>query len=511
MKDILEKTREYMAQCAMAAPGTTVAAAFSGGTDSLAMTLLLKELAREEDFSLVLFHVNHHIRGAAADADSAFARDFAEKEGLQAFVFDVDPVSYASSHPGVSLEEAARLLRYRAMADSLSALPGERKVLAVAHHLEDCAETILFRLARGTGPFGMGALAPVTKMPSFGNLTLIRPVLPRTRAELEEVVSSSPYTAREDETNADDALSRNRIRHAVLPALAAINSGAVAHIVSFAEKTAAQNALLEAETRSVPGLFLPAEENAGQSSEKDSLSDRGQECGGAPSSFQGKRLSRKVLYSLPRAKAECAVFLWLRDNVPSMRDVGGAQIEAVLSMAAAQKGPGKETYLPGEITVRTDYDSLFLVRPGEEGESHAVEVLISREKLEQEGGTSVSAGGKNIILTLHRGAAAQRIVSEEIPRKRYTKYFDYGRIDSDFLCLRTRREGDIIAFAPGKVKKLRRYFIDEKLPAEERAACLLLADGSRILWVIGGRIGADYRLGPDTACVLEATCGDIPE
>ena len=95
-------------------------------------------------------------------------------------------------------------------------------------------------------------------------------------------------------------------------------------------------------------------------------------------------------------------------------------------------------------------------------------------------------------------------LTQEIPQKNYTKYFDYDRINSDSLCLRTRNEGDRIAFSAGKSKSLRRYFIDEKVPAKERENILLLADGPGILWVIGYRIGAAYKVSGNTERVLEA-------
>lgn len=517
VKKILEKTASFMTEKGMTEEGMTVAIAFSGGNDSLAMTLLLKELSGRMGFSLLLFHVNHHIRGEAADADAAFARDFAEKEGLPAQVFDVDPVSYAAGHAGVSVEEAARVLRYRAMAEALQSLPGEKKVLAVAHHMEDAAETILFRLARGTGPAGMGALKPVAVLSSFSEVTLIRPVLHLTREELEEVVAASPYTAREDATNEDDDIARNRIRHVVLPALSEINSGAVSHIVSFAEKTAAEHDLIEYEAVWNSSLFkdpgLPVaydvrpdipERKPGMKGIFDPADEAAR-----LNSLRGKDISRISLSQLSEIRAQIAVRLWLRANIPSMRDVGEAHIAAIIESAAAGKAPGLRTDLPGGISTVTTYETITLVRTEaylkQFTAGNTETVQISLGELERKGSLTVSCMGTNITFDLLTGEAAERIVSKEIPPKTYTKYLDYGTIQSDFLCLRTRREGDAISFAPGKTKNLRRYFIDEKIPEEERGRCLLLADGSRIVWAIGHRIGADYRVGAETEDVLRVT------
>lgn len=503
-----------------------MAAAFSGGNDSLAMALLLKELSAEMGFSLVLFHVNHHIRGAAADADAAWAEEFGRQMDIPVRVFDVEPLAYAKEHTGVSVEEAARILRYRAMAEGVAELEtqkdasekGQRPapgadfqshvVLAVAHHLEDEAETILFRLARGTGPAGIDALKPVTVLKNFQGITLIRPVLPLTRAELESVVEESPYAAREDATNEDDDIARNRIRHRVLPELSAVNSGAAAHIAAFAEKTGALYGFLEEETRRVPGLF-EREEGGGAS------------------------LVRAALNLLPAVQKECAVRLWLQENAIPMRDIGEAQIEAVIESAAADKGPGKRTDLAGGYSAVTGYDYVRLERTKKAADDETRNACHDSRTQDKVSNAGPGSGGLLIpepvepiriplaaladgepqtfecpggLLTfrLLTGEAAHSIVSQEIPQKNYTKYFDYDRINSDSLCLRTRNEGDRIAFSAGKSKSLRRYFIDEKVPVKERENILLLADGPDILWVIGYRIGAAYKVSGNTERVLEA-------
>ena len=517
----------------MAGPGDTLAIAFSGGNDSLAMTLLLKELAASLGFSLVLFHVNHHIRGAAANADAAWAKEFGQQKGLPVRVFDVEPIAYSQNHPGVSVEEAARILRYEAMAQGLAELerPGDisrtenaaaasrRVALAVAHHLEDEAETILFRLARGTGPAGIEPMKPVSRMciGTTGSqysqaggqqeITIIRPVLPLTRAELEAVVSASPYTAREDVTNEDDDIARNRIRHRILPELSVVNSGAAGHIAAFAEKTGDLYEFLEEETKKVPGLLLREE-------------------GG------GASLVRATLNPLPRVQKECAVRLWLSENAVPMRDIGEAQIEAIIDSAASDKGPGKRTDLAGGYSAVTGYDYVRLERTKKAADDetrNACHDSRTQDKVSNAGPGSggllmpepvepiriplaaladgepqtFECPGGLLTFRLLTGEAAHSIVSQEIPQKNYTKYFDYDRINSDSLCLRTRNEGDRIAFSAGKSKGLRRYFIDEKVPAKERENILLLADGPDILWVIGYRIGAAYKVSGNTERVLE--------
>ena len=134
LKDLV---RSFIRENSLIPKGSLVVSAFSGGADSLLMTLLLKELQEELSFELCLVHVNHHIRGAAADSDADFAKEFAKKEGLFLTVIDVDPVEYSRTHSGVSIEEAARILRFEAIGKEISSRREDRAVsVAVAHHIE---------------------------------------------------------------------------------------------------------------------------------------------------------------------------------------------------------------------------------------------------------------------------------------------------------------------------------------------------------------------------------------
>lgn len=194
-------------------PQTPLAVGFSGGADSVALLSLLAEKAKTDRFPLLALHIHHGIRGDEADRDEAFCRDFAQKSGVEFVAVRVDVPAWAEEH-GKGLEEAARELRYR----SFGAVMEERRIplLATAHHANDNAETVLFRMARGTGLDGLCGIPSVRWL---GNGFAVRPLLSFTKEEILEYCRRNGLDFVTDSTNASPCCVRNILRLEVLPAL----------------------------------------------------------------------------------------------------------------------------------------------------------------------------------------------------------------------------------------------------------------------------------------------------
>jgi tRNA(Ile)-lysidine synthase len=181
----------------------------SGGSDSVALTLLLKELAAQESFSIVsLAHLNHRLR-CTAMRDEQFCRDFAQRLGIPIAVESIDVGSYAQSQR-LSVEDAARRLRYDFFHRASEPVSADR--IAVGHTRDDQAETFLLKLVRGAGLTGLGGIYPRRD-------SVVRPLIEVGRAELRSYLASRGQGWVEDETNEDLENPRNRIRHKVLPEL----------------------------------------------------------------------------------------------------------------------------------------------------------------------------------------------------------------------------------------------------------------------------------------------------
>src|SRR3954469_984061 len=172
----IDNVRRYAARHSLWTPGTRIVAAVSGGSDSVALAFVLRDLAARNQLVLAgVAHLHHRIRGGAADADAAFCRELADRLGVPVVIGEADVPAEAHEH-GVSIEVAGRHARQRFFREALASIAADR--IAVAHTRDDQAETVLLRLTRGAGTGGLGGMAPLRDH-------LIRPVLDATRRELE--------------------------------------------------------------------------------------------------------------------------------------------------------------------------------------------------------------------------------------------------------------------------------------------------------------------------------------
>jgi tRNA(Ile)-lysidine synthase len=206
-------------------PSARVLCALSGGCDSLVLARMLREAQQRGLCAVTLGHVNHCLR-PEADHDEALVRATASAWGVGLQVERVDAAAHARA-VGFSVEQAARQVRLQALARM--ARSAGCRLIALGHHMDDQAETVLLRMLRGTGPGGLGAMAArdplpvaeVTPRSSDGDLLLIRPLLGFRRAQLRDVATQADLTWAQDASNSDPGFLRNRVRHELLPRLAA--------------------------------------------------------------------------------------------------------------------------------------------------------------------------------------------------------------------------------------------------------------------------------------------------
>ncbi len=479
-----KKVLAWIAQENLIRRHATVLVGVSGGADSICLLLMLWQQRSELAIRVVAVHVEHGIRGEESVADAVFVRNLCARFEIPLESFSVSVPAYAKEQ-GIGLEEAARILRYdcyRRLA-ARHAAAGEPVEVALAHHANDNAETMLFQMVRGSGIEGMAGMRPKRELAP--GIFLIRPLLAVTREEIEDWLARQRQEYRTDSTNADRTYSRNRIRGELIPALKEINAQAIRHMNETARQMREISDYLDEREREL--LCAVRESRTGGFFLR-------QELKAAPLLLQ-----RKVIYTT------------LSQAAGSRRDWGSVHVEAVLALFLRQNG--RRLSLPYGLTAYREYEGVFIGSDLRQRNRDAgflpAEVFRIPADLEE---TQV------LLPDGCRLTAKKRIFSgkmEEIPKNKYTKWYDYDKIRGS-LQIRTRKSGDylVIYDAHGVChrKKLKDYFITEKVPVDLRDGLWLLTEGAHVLWILGGRGSEAYRVTEETKAVIEISMnGDTNE
>ncbi len=451
MQNIQERVRQYIREHGLLQPGDRVLVALSGGADSVCLLALLRELpaAVRPPVQIRALHVHHGLRGAEADRDEAFVRGLCGRLEVPLTVEHYEVAAYAAEH-GLSTEEAGRHLRYEALEragrswEAEEAGAGQVKI-ALAHHRDDNAETILHHLLRGSGLRGLGGIRPAQGR-------RIRPLLCVGRGDIESYLRERGLSWCEDSTNASDAYTRNRIRHHLLPAMAAeVNANAAENIIHAGEIVAQADDYLSGVARGI-------------------LETAGVRENGAV----GVRLD--AFLAQPQVIRTYLLRGLLDMAALPQKDITARHYAQAATLA--QKPVGSRCDLPGGLVAERGYEILWLRR-----------------------GTESTAGEPPVMKVEMR--IFSRYENANFPKNQYTKWFDYDKIKGT-LCVRVRQSGDYLSLPGGRHKLLNRYFIDEKIPRERRDEIRLLAEGHHILWVVGYRISEYYKITEATQTILEA-------
>ena len=457
-----QKVKVYVERFHMIEPKDTIVLGISGGADSVCLLKILARWKEAWGISLRAVHVHHQLRGEEADADERFVRELCENEGIPCRVFHED-VQGMAQREKIGLEEAGRIARYRCFATVCEDVGGGK--IALAHHQDDLAETMLHHLVRGTGMAGLCSLKPVS-----GNR--IRPLLCLEKEEILVYLKAAGQPWRTDSSNLEDDYTRNRIRHHMLEELKTeVNPRAVRHMAQLSEE-------LE-ETRVV--LAQVAAEKRRQYVRK---SEKGM-------------LLAEELKKEPDLIGRQIVHDLLKEISGKQKDFTRIHVEAVQELWNRKVGARRD--LPYGMQAIRMYDGIYLERKAEKCKTRDSEKNAGIQMNVQSEGTESFQIGE-LTLTVSRTARD----FGEIPEKKYTKWFDYDRIKQT-LVIRHRQPGDrICLFDGGGSKKLKDYLIDRKIPAQKRDQLWLLADGSDILWIIGDRISAAYKVTAESQRILQA-------
>jgi tRNA(Ile)-lysidine synthase len=438
-------------------PGGRVLVALSGGSDSVALLHLLRELEPSGAWVLAgAAHLNHELRGADADEDERFCRALAASLGVPMDVERADVRGFAREYKR-SLEDAARQVRYAFLeraADRAGAA-----AIAVGHTRDDQAETFLLRLLRGAGPRGLAGIRPRAGR-------IVRPLLEVTRGELRAYLAERGIGFREDASNADVSIPRNRVRHELIPFLQRAFSPAVVDVlareaaVARADEDRLQKEAIDLAASVVLGNSGVVNVDAG-----------------ALTSAHPAIAARVARLALERLAGD--------------RFVGFDHIDAFLEFARSGRA-GAALSLPGQQLVhRGDRIESRPEPPRDPLPPNSFcfplsipgEVVLSGWCISAQSLETPPAG-----VLQSRGETAVVGVSAVTPP----------------LAVRSRRAGD--RFKPlgmGAEKKLQDFLVDRKVPRQVRDTLPLVVDRSdRIVWVVGQSVGEDFRVTEPTRGVI---------
>lgn len=455
---MISKVFAFMEQYHMVEEQDLVVIGVSGGADSLCLLFLLLEYRKQVDFYPVVVHINHGLRKEAV-TEAVYVKEVCEREKLPFFLKEAD-VKEVSKIRRISTEEAGRQIRYEAFEEALEiyAKKGKGQKIAVAHHGEDQAETMLFHLFRGTGIYGMAGIMPVREK-------IIRPLLLLQKDEIECFLRKRGISWCVDESNKQDIYTRNKIRNHILAyAKEEINEKAISHLSAAAMQMVALREYLEKEVGKAENLC---------------------------SKREGERIyvDLSLFMEYPLLIRNQILLSLLSHLVWGRKDITSLHLEEI-EMLLTKKG-SKELHLPGNTVVKKQYEKLILERKKEKQFS-----FLRIEELKE--GCYPLGEEEELELSLRK-----KEDSFEIEENQYTKYLDYDKI-SNCLSLRTRQKGDFLVMNElGQKKRLKDYMIDQKIPKELRDSIPLLADGSHILWIIGYRISSYYKVKEETKRILQ--------
>ncbi len=479
---LFDKVQKQIKKQNMISAKDTIVVGLSGGADSVCLLLVLCELRAQFDFALEAIHVEHGIRGEESRQDAEFVQQLCREQGLFCQSVSIDVPGFAKEQ-GLGLEEAARIMRY----EIFEQIAKEKNAkIALAHHREDNAETVLFQLARGSSLTGLCGMQSIRK--SETGVTYIRPLLQVHREEIEAFLGSQKQTYCIDSTNQELEYSRNYLRNVILPEFRILNRQAVAHINETAEALSEIRGFLDDQLEFYWKQIVRTEENSKQNIDAILLDIVG-------------------LKELHVVLQKELIYNAIAKISGGKKDITSVHVEQIMKLMELQSG--KICSLPnGVVAVKENTTlRLFVVDSRDYiiQETQVIEIsgVMLEEILEQMQPLFVEFGtdGQGIQISVFRKSD----FASEIPRKTYTKWFDYDKIKSGF-CIRTRQSGDYLIYdVSGHRKKLKQYFVDEKIPVTQRDNVFLLAQENQVLWVIGGRISENVKVTEDTQTIVEIT------
>ena len=447
---IINKVRETIRENGLIEEGDTIIVGASGGPDSQFLIYALMELRKEMDFTIILAHLNH-LHRKEANFDESLVEETAEKFALSFRKKAASMDAYAKKY-GISSEDAGRRLRYEFFREIQKEYPKSK--IAIAHNLDDQAETVLMRIIRGTGVEGLRAM-------DYRNGDIIRPILDIKKAMILDYLNSEQIPYAIDKTNFTTDYTRNKLRLDIIPKIEKINPNFKESLVKLSEIATDEISISDSYIKNIYEDIIIQRKIDFVSFDKEAFES------------QDKAIQSRLI--------RCAI----GEIKKEIRDISKENIDNFLSLVDLANG---KSIIKDDLVFLKSYKFYKMSLRKEDSQKKTGELTINI-------GEELSFGGKRI-----------KISSVSDFQKKHGKnieYFDMDKLTFP-LSVRFRKNGD--KFKPiglGHRKKIKDFFIDMKVDKEKREKIPLILSENDIIWVTSFRSSEDYKLDPSTKNIIK--------
>ncbi|WP_416334492.1 tRNA lysidine(34) synthetase TilS [Anaerococcus sp. DFU013_CI05] len=431
----------------------TIIIGSSGGPDSQFLIYLLNEIKNEYNLTIILAHLNH-LHRKEASFDEKLVIDTGEKLGLKVEVRKASMDEFAKVNK-ISPEDAGRRLRYEFFNDIASSYRNSK--IAVAHNMDDQAETMLFRMARGTGLDGLAGM-------DYKNKNIIRPILSFKKSEILEYLKQNNISYAIDATNLENDYSRNYIRNEIFPKISEINPNAINNFFNLSDIIKNDLAIIDEVIDKKYKEIVINEKDYFVKFDKEEFED--------------------ISYPIKTRLIRIAIFKLTGDT----KNISKENIEDFINIENLQTG---KKIIKDKLVFQKNYNSYeLMVLNREQNDS-----VIKKINLDEE----IVFNGRKIKTS---------IVFEKKEKLKNIGYFDLDKISFP-LTVRTRENGD--KFRPlgmNHKKKLKDFFIDEKIDKSIRDQIPIILSNDDIIWIAGYRISEQFKVDSGTKNILKIEVED---
>lgn len=456
---MLYKLLETIEKYDMIDIGDKVLVGVSGGADSIALLHALNSLRDRLHIEVFVAHINHGLRGQAADEDADYVKTICKEWSIPFFLREANVRELAELWR-ISEEEAGRKVRFEFFDEVLSNIDGHK--IALAHHRDDQIETILHNIIRGTGMEGLRGIKPIREG------RIIRPLLEIDRLSIERYLAEEDISYRHDKTNYETIYTRNKIRLELIPYIEKnFNPSFKESIVRMADIIGEEDDFIRGYTDRLIRDNITIEENV-------------------------VTIPIDFLRSCHRGIKRRIVRMCIEHLSGNMVNIGQMHVDSVLAICDLNTGAVVD--LPSNLIAYRDYCAILLTK----GADYRKESF--KKKLKVPGVTVIEQLGIKFQV---------RYTTEKCFGDPNCVYIDGDAVSKE-LYIRNRVDGD--RFRPLGMKgskKLKDFFIDEKVPKYIRDSVPLVVDGDDIVWVVGYQIGDDYKIRNHTKKIIELSFSNI--